>query len=136
MKRVIPISAHSAFEKAANYFMIKLVKIPVDSETFKVDLNKMRKAINSNTVLVVGSAPNFPNGVIDDIEAIASMAKKRDICCHVDACLGGFLLPWFKKIKGAEVPNFDFSVPGVTSMSKKSSIHFFSNILSKILTFS
>jgi len=82
-----------------------------------VDVNKMRKAINSNTILLVGSAPNFPNGMIDDIEEIASIAKQKDICCHVDGCLGGFLLPWFNQIKGSEIPKFDFSVPGVTSMS-------------------
>jgi len=114
---IIPISAHAAFEKASDYFGVKLIKIPVDKETMKVDLSKMRKAITKNTVLLVGSPPNYPSGIIDDIEAIAKMAKERDICCHVDGCLGGFILPWFSKIKGSKIPPFDFSISGVTSMS-------------------
>jgi len=71
----------------------------------------VRRYINSNTVLVVASAPGFPHGIVDDVAGIAAAAKRRGVCCHVDACLGGFLLPFVERL-GYEVPAFDFRVPG------------------------
>lgn len=113
---IAPVTAHAAFEKAADYFRIKLVQVPVDQETFKVDIRAVRKAINSNTVALVGSAPNFPQGTIDPITELSNLALKYKLGLHVDCCLGGLLLPFWKKI-GEEVVPFDFSVPGVTSIS-------------------
>ncbi len=72
--------------------------------------------IGPNTVMVVGSAPAFPHGVVDPIESLAKLAQDNGILCHVDACLGGFLLPWLRQL-GVDVPPFDFTVPGVTSIS-------------------
>jgi len=112
---VLPVTAHAAFDKAAQYFQIKPVRIPVDSQ-FKADLVAARKAISHNTVVVVGSAPSFPHGAIDPIAELSDLARQHGIGFHTDACLGGFLLPWAEKL-GYPVPSFDFRLPGVTSVS-------------------
>ena len=72
--------------------------------------------INKNTILLVGSAPSYPFGTIDPIEDLGELALQNKIPLHVDACLGGFLLPFIKKI-GEDIPLFDFRVKGVTSIS-------------------
>lgn len=112
---VAPVSAHCAFDKACHYFKIKLVSIPLDKE-YMVDTVKLRKAINHNTIAIVGSAPGFPHGIIDPIPELAQIAQAHDIGLHVDTCLGGFVLPFAEQL-GYEVPIFDFRLPGVTSMS-------------------
>jgi glutamate/tyrosine decarboxylase-like PLP-dependent enzyme len=112
---VVPISAHAAFDKAADYFGIKLVRVPLDAE-YRADVAAARRAINRNTIVVVGSAPCFPYGVVDPIEKLSALARKRGIGFHTDACLGGFVLPWAAEL-GYAVPPFDFRLPGVTSMS-------------------
>ena len=112
---LVPITVHPAFEKAAAYFDVKAVHVPVGAD-FRADLDAARALVNDNTILVVGSAPQYPHGVVDPIAELAEMARARGILCHVDACLGGFLLPWLEKL-GHPVPPFDFRVPGVTSMS-------------------
>jgi glutamate/tyrosine decarboxylase-like PLP-dependent enzyme len=112
---VIPATAHAAFDKAGEYFHIKVNHIPVDSD-FRMDVQQVKKAITNNTIAVVGSAPSFPHGVIDPLEALAQIALDRHIGFHVDACLGGFVLPWAEKL-GYSVPPFDFRLAGVTSMS-------------------
>ncbi len=113
---VVPVTAHPAFHKAAHYLGVEVVAVPVDLETFTVDPALMEAAITPQTVLVVVSAPSYPQGVIDPVEAVAALAAARGIPCHVDACVGGWLLPWLREA-GAEVPPFDLSVPGVTSIS-------------------
>jgi glutamate/tyrosine decarboxylase-like PLP-dependent enzyme len=112
---VVPVTAHAAFDKASQYFNIKTVHIPVD-ENFRADVNAARKAVNKNTVVIVGSAPSFPHGAIDPIEELSELARGYGIGFHTDACLGGFVLPWAEKL-GYPVPKFDFRLPGVTSMS-------------------
>ena len=113
---VAPVSVHAAFEKAAAYFRMKLVHVPVVETTRKCNVAAMAKAINSNTVLLVASAPHFPHGVIDPVEEIAALARRRGIGCHVDCCLGGFLLPFMDEA-GYPLAPFDFRVSGVTSIS-------------------
>ncbi|MBI5158349.1 MAG: aminotransferase class V-fold PLP-dependent enzyme [Acidimicrobiia bacterium] len=112
---VIPTTAHAAFLKAAEYFQIKPRLIPVD-HTFRADPAAAAAAITRNTIVVAGSAPSFAHGTIDPITELAEIARHRRAGMHVDACLGGFLLPWVERL-GYEVPPFDFRVPGVTSMS-------------------
>lgn len=112
---IIPTTAHAAFEKAAEYFKIKLVRIPVDKD-FKADVKAVKKAINRDTIVIVGSAPSFPHGIIDPIAELSELARAKGIGFHTDACLGGFLLPWAEKL-GYEIPAFDFRLPGVTSIS-------------------
>jgi sphinganine-1-phosphate aldolase len=112
---VAPTTAHVAFDKAAQCFGIKLVRVPVDAD-YRADVGAMRRAVTRRTVALVGSAPTFPHGVIDPIEELAAVAAERGIGFHTDACLGGFVLPWARRL-GYDVPPFDFSVPGVTSMS-------------------
>lgn len=112
---IIPTSAHAAFDKAAQYFNIKPVRIPVGTD-YRADVRRTEQAITSNTIVIVGSAPCFPHGVIDPIEELSELARRRGIGFHTDACLGGFILPWAEKL-GYPVPRFDFRVPGVTSMS-------------------
>ncbi|MEO1266516.1 MAG: aspartate aminotransferase family protein [Myxococcota bacterium] len=113
---VLPLTAHPCFHKGAAYFDVEARVVPVDPTTFQADVDAMREAIDENTVLLVGSAPSFAHGVVDPIEAIGALGLERNIPVHVDGCIGGFLLPYFRRA-GAEVPPFDFSVPGVTSMS-------------------
>jgi len=112
---VAPASVHPAFEKAAHYFGIHMVRVPVGTD-YRADVRAMRKAINRNTIVMIGSAPSFPHGVIDPIEQLSELARERGIGFHTDACLGGFVLPWARKL-GYPVPDFDFRLPGVTSMS-------------------
>jgi glutamate/tyrosine decarboxylase-like PLP-dependent enzyme len=112
---VLPDSAHVAFDKAAHYFGYRQVRVPVAGD-YRADAEAMARAITRRTAVVVGSAPGFPHGVIDPIADLSEMARERGIGFHTDACLGGFLLPWAKRL-GLDVPPFDFRLPGVTSMS-------------------
>lgn len=110
------VSAHAAFDKACHYFRMKLVHVPVDPVTMRVDVAAVRRAITRNTILIVGSAPGFPHGVVDPITELGQIASERGIGLHVDSCLGGYLLPFAVKL-GYDIPPFDFTVPGVTSIS-------------------
>jgi glutamate/tyrosine decarboxylase-like PLP-dependent enzyme len=112
---VLPSTAHPAFDKAADYFGVKLVHVPVGKD-FRAQVDLMEAAITPNTILMVGSAPSYPQGVVDPISALAAIAQKHGILFHVDACVGGFMLPFVRKL-GYPVPDFDFEVPGVTSIS-------------------
>jgi sphinganine-1-phosphate aldolase len=112
---VAPVTAHAAFDKAARYFEMPLIRVPVGAD-FAADLTAMEAAVTDRTAVVVGSAPSFPHGIVDPIPRIAALAQDRGIGCHVDACLGGFVLPWAREL-GYQVPDFDFRLPGVTSIS-------------------
>ena len=112
---VIPVTAHAAFDKAGEYFNIKVKRVPIDNN-YQANVNAVRKAANGNTICIVGSAPNFPHGIVDPINEMSEIARERGICFHVDACLGGFVLPWAEKL-GYPVTEFDFRLPGVTSIS-------------------
>lgn len=112
---VLAESAHAAFHKGAHMFGIKAVKTKVRAD-WTADPAAMRAAVTPNTVLVVGSAPQYPQGVVDDIPAIAALAAEAGANCHVDACMGGFVLPFVERL-GRFVPPWDFRVPGVTSIS-------------------
>ena len=113
---VLPSTAHAAFHKAAAYLGVEPVVVPVDPHTFRADTAAMSAAITARTVLVVASAPSYAHGVVDPVAAIASAAAERGVLCHVDACIGGWLLPYLRRA-GRDVPPFDLSVPGVTSLS-------------------
>ncbi|XP_048561808.1 sphingosine-1-phosphate lyase [Triticum urartu] len=112
---IIAESAHSAYDKAAQYFNIKVRRVPVNKE-FLADVKGFKRCINGNTIMMVGSAPGFPHGLIDPIEELGELASQYGICLHVDLCLGGFVLPFARKL-GYPIPPFDFSVKGVTSIS-------------------
>ncbi|KNC56399.1 pyridoxal-dependent decarboxylase [Thecamonas trahens ATCC 50062] len=112
---VIPLSAHPALNKGAHLLGVKLVVVPLGPD-FRADVSAFAAALSSNTIMAVASAPGYPHGVIDPVEEMAAIAADRGIPLHVDTCLGGYLLP-FLKAEGRLGPNFDFSVPGVTSMS-------------------
>lgn len=112
---IAPQSVHVAVDKAAHYFGMKVVHIPLDSD-YRVDVKKLEKAINRKTAMIVASAPQYPHGVMDPIEEIGAIALRHKIPLHVDSCLGGFMLP-FLEMLGEKIPPFDFRVPGVTSIS-------------------
>jgi sphinganine-1-phosphate aldolase len=112
---IAPTTAHAAFTKAGEYFGIRIVRIPVGAD-FRADISATQAAINENTIALVGSAPPFPHGIVDPIEELSDIARKKGLAFHTDACLGGFILPWAEKL-GYEVPPFDFRLPGVTSIS-------------------
>ncbi|MEV4803902.1 aspartate aminotransferase family protein [Nonomuraea sp. NPDC049421] len=113
---VLPVTAHPAFHKAAHYLGVEVKAVPVDLETYKVRPADVAAAMDERTVLVVVSAPSYPQGVIDPVEEVAALAAAAGVPCHVDACVGGWLLPWLREA-GAAMPAFDLSVPGVTSLS-------------------
>uniref|UniRef100_T1P9B9 sphinganine-1-phosphate aldolase n=1 Tax=Musca domestica TaxID=7370 RepID=T1P9B9_MUSDO len=113
---VVPKTIHAAFDKAGQYFNIHVNYVDVDPKTLEVDMKAFKKAINKNTIMLAGSAPNFPYGTMDDIEAIAELGLKYDIPVHVDACLGSFVVA-LARTAGYRVKPFNFSVKGVTSIS-------------------
>lgn len=112
---VAPRSAHPAFEKGAKLMDIDVRRAPVGKD-FRADVAAMAQLIDDDTMMIVGSAPCFPFGVIDPIEDIAALALKRGLWMHVDACVGGYIAP-FVRMLGRDVPNFDLGVAGVCSMS-------------------
>lgn len=114
---IIPVTAHAGFDKAGYYFGIKIHHARLDPVTFKVDLKQVKKFINKNTVLLVGSAPNFPHGIVDDIQGLSDLALRYKIPLHVDCCLGSFIVAFMSKAGFKDLAPFDFRVPGVTSIS-------------------
>jgi sphinganine-1-phosphate aldolase len=112
---VIAASAHAAFHKAAHYFGVRVHKVDVDAD-WRADADAMSEAVNDHTVLVVGSAPQYPQGVIDPIPELAELAARVGASMHVDACMGGFVLP-FMEMNDEAVPPWDFRVDGVTTIS-------------------
>ena len=113
---VLPLTAHSAFHKSCQYLGVKPVVADFDPETFRADPASMRAAITNNTVLLAASAPSYAQGVVDPIREIGETALERGLLFHVDACMGGIMLPFLREL-GYPVPDFDFTVPGVTSIS-------------------
>ena len=113
---ILPKTAHAAFHKAAHYLSVKPVIVDIDPTTFKVRADDMEKAITENTILLVASSPSYSQGVIDPIADIGKIAQKHNLLFHVDACVGGLHLSFMRKL-GYVVPDFDFTVPGVTSIS-------------------
>ena len=112
---IVAETAHVAWYKGAEYFGVKVHTVPVGKD-WKIDISAVKRKINRNTVMLLGSAPEYPHGMIDDITALGQLGKKHNIPVHVDACVGGYLLP-FMVMAGADLPPFDFAVDGVTSMS-------------------
>jgi glutamate/tyrosine decarboxylase-like PLP-dependent enzyme len=112
---VLPTTAHAAFDKAAHCFGVEAVKVPVGPD-MRADVAAMERAITDRTILLVGSTPCYPYGVVDPMAELAEVGRARGIGVHADACLGGFILPFAERL-GRAVPPFDFRVPGVTSMT-------------------
>ncbi len=113
---ILPETAHVAFDKGAHYFGVKVIAAPVDPKSTLVDVDFVRRHINRNTVLLVGSAGNYPYGTIDPIGALSDLAIEHGVGLHVDGCLGGFILPWGEQL-GYDIAPFDFRHPGVTTIS-------------------
>jgi len=112
---IVPTSAHVAWLKAAEYFGVRLRKLPLD-DGYRADAAKLERLVNRRTVMILGSAPDYPRGVIDPIEAMAAIALRHRVPMHVDACVGGFILP-FMEMNGIALPHWDYRVDGVTSIS-------------------
>jgi sphinganine-1-phosphate aldolase len=118
---VAPETIHPAFDKAAIMFGLHLRKAAVDENRSAIP-GAMEKLINKNTILITASAPSYPNGVLDPVEAIADIATRYHLPFHVDACIGGFMLPWVEQL-GYNIPSWDFRITGVSSLS--SDVHKF-----------
>lgn len=114
-KIVVPRTAHPAFNKAARYLDLTEVRIPIGAD-LRVDIAALEREIDGTAIMMVGSAPNFPHGIFDDVVELGRVAQKKDVWLHVDACVGGMLAPFMRKL-GEAVPPFSFEVPGVTSLS-------------------
>lgn len=112
---VLPESAHAAFHKGAHYFGVKAVTVPVRDD-YAADVDAMAAAVTDHTALVVGSAPQYPQGVLDPITELAALAADTGASFHADACMGGMVLPFLERL-GRALPPWDFRVDGVTSIS-------------------
>ncbi len=112
---ILPSTAHVAWFKAAEYFGVTARLLPVNDD-LSTDISKLARMVNRNTVMILGSAPEYPHGTIDPIAQMGKIAQAKGVPLHVDACVGGFILP-FMEMNGAELPEWDFRVPGVTSIS-------------------
>jgi sphinganine-1-phosphate aldolase len=112
---MVPASAHPAYAKAAHYFGMGVVRIPLD-KSYRADVRAAESLIGPNTAVVVASAFSYPYGVMDPVEELAALAADHGVGCHVDACIGGFVLPFLERL-GHEVPPWDFRVDGVTEIS-------------------
>jgi sphinganine-1-phosphate aldolase len=110
-----PRSAHPAYAKAAHYFGLELVSIPLD-EGWRADVAAARDLVSERTAVIVASAFSYPHGVMDPVADLAGLAAERGVGCHVDACIGGFVLPFLERL-GHEIPPWDFRVEGVTEIS-------------------
>lgn len=114
-KVVVPFSAHAAFDKAARILGMEVVRIPLQGD-YRAELGQLREAICPRTIMLVGSAPQFPHGVFDPIEEMGQLAARAGLWLHVDACVGGYIAPFAREL-GRPVPAFDLAVPGVSSLS-------------------
>ncbi len=112
---VVPVSAHPAFDKAAHCLGLSLVRLPL-REDYRADVEALERVVNENTIFIAASAPTYPHGVVDPVPEMAGFALRKGIWFHVDACLGGFMLPFVEQL-GYPVPAFDFRLEGVTSLS-------------------
>jgi glutamate/tyrosine decarboxylase-like PLP-dependent enzyme len=112
---IVPTTAHVAWFKASEYFGVKLRRLPLDAQ-LHADVSRLEAMINRRTVMILGSAPEYPHGSIDPIEAMGAIAQRHGIPLHVDACVGGFILP-FMAMNGVTLQPWDYRVPGVTSIS-------------------
>lgn len=115
-KVILPVTAHAAFHKAAHYLDLEKVMVPVDPLTFKADPAAMRAAIDEHTIMMVGSAVSYAHCVVDPIAELAAISREHGLWFHVDGCMGGFLLPYFRRL-GRPIPAFGFELPGVDSIS-------------------
>jgi glutamate/tyrosine decarboxylase-like PLP-dependent enzyme len=113
---VVPETIHPAFYKAADYFDLEVRAAAGKGESLLPDVNEMRALIDANTVLIAGSAPAYPHGIIDPLTEISALALEKDLWMHVDACVGGYMLPFLEQL-GEPIPVFDFRLPGVSSIS-------------------
>ncbi|MCZ7536961.1 MAG: aminotransferase class V-fold PLP-dependent enzyme [Acidimicrobiia bacterium] len=114
-KIVAAVSAHPAYSKAAHYFGMEVVPVPLDSG-YRADVAEAAKVIGADTAVVVASAFSYPHGVMDPVADLAALAAEQGAGCHVDGCIGGFVLPFLERL-GHDVPPWDFRVPGVTEIS-------------------
>jgi sphinganine-1-phosphate aldolase len=110
---LLPVTAHAAFRKAAHLFDLEIADVPVDPVTCRADPAAVSGLLDERAALVVVSAPSYPHGVLDPVGEIAALAAAAGVPCHVDACIGGWVLPFLDDVPEA----FDLSVPGVTSLS-------------------
>ncbi|MEM2458567.1 MAG: aspartate aminotransferase family protein [Archaeoglobaceae archaeon] len=113
---VMPVTGHPCYDKAAEYMGLRVKRVRIDERTFTADPDAINEAITEDTAMIVGSTPNWPFGTIDPIKDLASIAVDKGIWLHVDACVGGFVLPFMKKL-GEKIPEFDFAIEGVSSIS-------------------
>lgn len=113
-KWIASFNAHGALTKACHYLDIELFRVP--DRDLRADIDRFAELIDSDTIGIYASAPNFPFGVYDDIQSLGALARQHDIWLHVDACVGGFLAP-FAELNGEPIPPWDFRVPGVMSIS-------------------
>jgi glutamate/tyrosine decarboxylase-like PLP-dependent enzyme len=112
---IAPVTAHPAWNKAADYLGLKMVMTPIGGD-YRADVRAMKEAITANTIILGGTAVTYPHGAIDPIAEIGALAREKNLWLHVDGCLGGYVLPFLEK-SGHPIPPYDFRIPGVNSLS-------------------
>ncbi len=112
---VVPRTAHLAFDKAAHYLGLEIRRVAVDADLL-ADPGAISNAMDDRTIMIVGSAPCFPYGLVDPVPALGELALEREVWLHVDACVGGYLNP-FAELEGVSLPAWDFRVEGVRTIS-------------------
>ncbi len=110
---IVSVYTHAAFQKACDTYKIKYVVVDPDPKSHKIDINKMKKAINKNTICIVGNFPNFPNGICDDIDIMGEICEELNIPLHVDSCLGGMLIAFANEAGITGIPKCDFKQKGI-----------------------
>lgn len=131
---VMPVTGHPCYDKAAEYLGMKVKRVGINTETYRADPEAINEALTEDTAMIVGSAPNWPFGTVDPIEELADLARSKGLWFHVDACVGGFILPFMKKM-GENIPDFDFTVEGVTSISLDPHKYAYSALGSSVILF-
>ncbi|GIT79543.1 aspartate aminotransferase family protein [Leifsonia sp. LS1] len=112
-----PVTVHAAFQKAAEYFDLALDLVPVDPATGRIDPRRLLERLAPDVALVVVSAPSYPYGALDPVEIVAEGCAEAGVALHVDGCIGGWILPFWREADGSALPLWDFRLPGVTSVS-------------------
>ncbi|WP_295589527.1 tyrosine decarboxylase MfnA [uncultured Methanobrevibacter sp.] len=112
---IIPASAHFSFKKAADMLNLNIVEAGLD-DNYKIDVDSVKSLISDKTVAIVAIAGTTELGLIDPIEEISKIAFENNIYFHVDAAFGGFSIPFLRDL-GYDLPVFDFSLPGVCSIT-------------------
>ncbi|MGC8496574.1 MAG: tyrosine decarboxylase MfnA [Thermoplasmata archaeon] len=116
-KKTVMVSkaAHFSVAKAADLLNLNLELVPL-TDNYVIDYSIVKEVDPDDLMAIIGIAGTTEYGTVDPIDKLADFARKNDIFLHVDAAFGGFVIP-FLKMLGYNLPDFDFGIEGVKSIS-------------------